>query len=122
MLTRSVMKEFFQSTKSSVLHDKRKKRVLFKIRVDVWRRSDNLPEDRAKRAGLGRPRKRNARPEDGHTRNTGTHPGDPTKEQGTDDSYFFQLVLLLHTKIFSFHVLETKHSSTCPISVLSYIS
>ena len=27
--------------------------VMFKIRVDVWRRSNNLSEDRAKLAGLG---------------------------------------------------------------------
>ena len=53
VLTRSVMKESLETVKCMVLHDKRKKRVLFKIRVDVCRRSNNLPEDRPKRAGLG---------------------------------------------------------------------
>ena len=51
--TRSVMKQLLEETKWMVLSDKRKKRALFKIRVDLWRRLDNLPEDRAKRAGLG---------------------------------------------------------------------
>ena len=35
VLTRSVMKELFHTDKWMVLHDKRKKRVFFKIRVDV---------------------------------------------------------------------------------------
>ena len=52
-LTRSVMKELRDHTKWMVLHNNHKKRVLFTVRVDVWRRSENLPEDRAKRAGLG---------------------------------------------------------------------
>ena len=49
--TRSVMKEFLEDAKWMVLNDKFKKRALFKIRVDLWRRLDNLPEDRAKRDG-----------------------------------------------------------------------
>ena len=53
VLTRSVMKELRDHSKWFVLHDNHKKRVLFTVREDVWRRSDNLPEDRAKRAGLG---------------------------------------------------------------------
>jgi hypothetical protein len=47
VLTRSVMKELRDHTKWMVLHDNHKKHVFFEIRVDVWRRSDNLPEDRA---------------------------------------------------------------------------
>ena len=58
VLTRSDMKELSSSVKSLVLFDKFKKRALFKIRVDVWRRSHNCPEDRAKRAGLGGGRRR----------------------------------------------------------------
>ena len=57
VLTRSVMKELRSSIKSLVLFDKFKKRTLFKIRVDVWRRAHNCPEDRVKRAGLGRDRR-----------------------------------------------------------------
>ena len=41
VLTRSDMKELRSSDKSLVLFDKFKKRVLFKIRVDVWRRAHN---------------------------------------------------------------------------------
>jgi hypothetical protein len=41
-----------------VLKDKFKKRALFKIRVDVWRREHNCPEDRDKRGGLGGDRRR----------------------------------------------------------------
>ena len=51
--TRSVMKQLLEDAKWMVLADQSKKRRLFKFRVDVWRRADNLPEDRAKRAGLG---------------------------------------------------------------------
>jgi hypothetical protein len=51
--TRSVMKELLEDVKRGVLVDKRKKRILFKFRVDFWRRADNLPEDRVKREGLG---------------------------------------------------------------------
>ena len=51
--TRSPMKELFEDDKWMVLSGKRKKRTLFKIRVDVCRRSENLPEDRTRRAGLG---------------------------------------------------------------------
>ena len=51
--TRSAMKELLEDVKRGVLADKRKKRMLFKFRVDFWRGADNLPEDRAKRAGLG---------------------------------------------------------------------
>jgi hypothetical protein len=40
-----------------VLNDKFKKRTLFKIRVDLWYRLYNLPEDRATRAGLGAARR-----------------------------------------------------------------
>ena len=47
------MKELLEDVKRGVLTDKRKKRMLFKFRVDFWRRTDNLPEDRVKRAGLG---------------------------------------------------------------------
>ena len=50
--TRSVMKELLEDIKRGVRADKRKKRILFKFRVDFWRGTDNLPEDRAKRAGL----------------------------------------------------------------------
>ena len=53
LFTRSVMKELRDHTKWMVLHDNHKKRVFFEIRVDVWHRSDNLPEDRTKRTGLG---------------------------------------------------------------------
>ena len=53
VLTRSVMKEFLHDVKCMVLDDKQKNHILCKIRVYVWHRSDNLPEDRAKRAGLG---------------------------------------------------------------------
>ena len=35
VITHSVMKELFHTDESMVLHDKRKKRVFFKIRVDV---------------------------------------------------------------------------------------
>ena len=45
VLTRSVMKELRSSVKSLVHFDKFKKRALFKIRVDVWRRAHNCPED-----------------------------------------------------------------------------
>ena len=51
------MKQLLEDAKWMVLSDKRKKRALFKIRVDLWRRLDNLPEDRAKRAGLGAARR-----------------------------------------------------------------
>ena len=51
--TRSVMKQLLENAKWMVLTDKIKKRMLFKFRVDVWRRVDNLPEDGEKRAGLG---------------------------------------------------------------------
>ena len=44
VLTRSVMKELRDHSKWFVLHDNHKKRVLFTVREDVWRRSDNLPE------------------------------------------------------------------------------
>ena len=52
VVTRSAMKELQSTAMSLVLFDKFKKRALFKIRVDVWRRTHNCPEDRAKRAGL----------------------------------------------------------------------
>ena len=55
--TRSAMKELLEDAKWMVLNDQFKKRVLFKIRVDLWRTLDNLPEDRAKRAGLGAARR-----------------------------------------------------------------
>ena len=55
--TRSVMKQLLEDAKWMVLADKSKKRMLFKFRVDVWRRADNLPEDRAKRTGLGAARR-----------------------------------------------------------------
>ena len=42
-----------EDAKWMVLADKRKKCILFKFRVDVRHREDNLPEDREKRAGLG---------------------------------------------------------------------
>jgi hypothetical protein len=44
--------DLIDDAKWMVLSDKRKNRALFKIRVDVWFRSDNLPEDRTKRDGL----------------------------------------------------------------------
>ena len=47
------MKQFLEDDKWMVLSDKSKKSVIFKFRVDVWRRADNLPEDRTKRKGLG---------------------------------------------------------------------
>ena len=50
--TGSTMKQLLEDAKCKVLLDKSKKRALFKIRVDLWRRLDNLPEDRAKRAEL----------------------------------------------------------------------
>ena len=53
VFSRSVMIELLEPSKCMVLHDKQNKCVLFKIRVDVWRRSNNLSEDRSKRAGLG---------------------------------------------------------------------
>ena len=46
-----------EDAKWMVLADKSKKRMLFKFRVDVRRRADNLPEDREKRAGLGAARR-----------------------------------------------------------------
>ena len=55
--TRSVMKQLLEDAKCKVLLDKSKKCALFKILVDLWRRLDNLPEDRAKRAGLGAARR-----------------------------------------------------------------
>ena len=55
--TRSAMKELLEDVKRGVLADKRKKRMLFKFRVDFWCRADNLPEDRVKRAGLGAARR-----------------------------------------------------------------
>ena len=55
--TRCAMKQLLEDAKWMVLNDKFKKRALFKIRVDLWRRLDNLPEDRAKRAGLGAARR-----------------------------------------------------------------
>ena len=55
--TRSAMKQLLADANHMILVDKRKKRMLFKFRVDVWRRAHNLPEDRAKRAGLGAPRR-----------------------------------------------------------------
>ena len=55
--TRSVMKQLLDDANRMILTDKRKKRMLFKFRVDVWCRAHNLPEDRAKRAGLGAPRR-----------------------------------------------------------------
>jgi hypothetical protein len=51
--TRSVMKQLLEDAKWMVLADQSKKRMLFKFRVDVWRRADNLPEDRTKRSGQG---------------------------------------------------------------------
>jgi hypothetical protein len=53
VLTRSVMKELRNHAKWMVLHDNHKKSVLFTVRVDVWHRPNNLPEETAKRAGLG---------------------------------------------------------------------
>jgi hypothetical protein len=44
VLTRSAMKQLRSSIKSLVRFDKFKKRTLFKIRVDVWRRAHNCPE------------------------------------------------------------------------------
>ncbi len=55
--TRSAMKQLQEDVKWMVLHDKFKKRALFKIRVDLWCRLHNLPEDRATRAGLGAARR-----------------------------------------------------------------
>ncbi len=55
--TRSVMKELLEDAKWMVLQDKFKKCALFKIRVDLWLRLHNLPEDRAKRAGMGAARR-----------------------------------------------------------------
>ena len=55
--TRSVMKQLLDDANRMILTDKRKKRMLFKFRVDVWRRAHNLPEDTTKRAGLGAPRR-----------------------------------------------------------------
>ena len=55
--TRSAMNQLLEDVKWKVLSDKRKKRALFKIRVDLWRRLDNLPEDRTKRTGLGAARR-----------------------------------------------------------------
>jgi len=55
--TRSAMKELLEDIKRGVRADKRKKRMLFKFRVDFWRGADNLPEDTAKRAGLGAARR-----------------------------------------------------------------
>ena len=55
--TRSAMKQLLEDAKWMVLNDKFKKRALFKIRVDLWRRLHNLPEDRETRAGLGAARR-----------------------------------------------------------------
>ena len=55
--TRSAMKQLLEDAKWKVLSDKSKKRALFKIRVDLWRRLHNLPEDRATRTGLGAARR-----------------------------------------------------------------
>jgi hypothetical protein len=51
--TRSAMKDLLEDVTRGVRWDKRKKRMLFKFRVDLWRRAHNLPQDRAIRAGLG---------------------------------------------------------------------
>jgi hypothetical protein len=51
------MKQLLEDEKWMVLVDKSKNRMIFKVRVDVWYRVDNLPEDRGKRPGLGAARR-----------------------------------------------------------------
>ena len=55
--TRSAMRQLLEDAKWMVLHDKFKKRALFKFRFHLWRRLHNLPEDRATKAGLGAARR-----------------------------------------------------------------